>query len=250
MRRAAPSRAAPGLATAPRHPPCLSAAGSVPSSRRTSAGLVAVPIRPCRPLLPPRWRLQRPPSPPRQRLHQPLRSHRRGRARFRQSRRHHQRPPRQRHRHQRPPCRPCSTTTASAGGTGITSPDNDDPVSERLWRLCNEAGLARHEVVHWNCVAWAKDQIAVGLERAGRTWDDVQLASWLYVSVLEHEDDPVPEGIRRGVSHALWSSREVVTGLLADFRQPALASFVEAADPEQLDELEALIRRRRDGSTA
>ena len=63
-------------------------------------------------------------------------------------------------------------------------------------------------------VAWAKDQIAVGLERAGRTWDDIQLASWLYVSVLEHEDDPVPEGIRRGVSHALWSSREVVTGLL------------------------------------
>jgi 5,10-methylenetetrahydromethanopterin reductase len=63
-------------------------------------------------------------------------------------------------------------------------------------------------------VAWAKEQIAVGLERSGRDWDDVRLASWLYVSVLEHEDDPVPDGIRRGVSHALWSSREVVTGLL------------------------------------
>ncbi|HET7829201.1 MAG TPA: LLM class flavin-dependent oxidoreductase [Candidatus Limnocylindrales bacterium] len=63
-------------------------------------------------------------------------------------------------------------------------------------------------------VQWAKDQVAVGLERAGRTWADVELASWLYVSVLEHEDDPVPDGIRRGVSHALWSSREVVSGLL------------------------------------
>ena len=58
---------------------------------------------------------------------------------------------------------PGPTTLASAGGTGITSPDNDDPVSERLWRLCNEAGLARYEVVHWNCVAWAKD---LKLERA------------------------------------------------------------------------------------
>lgn len=63
-------------------------------------------------------------------------------------------------------------------------------------------------------IEWAKGHIARGLERTGRTWDDVQLASWLYVSVLEHEDDPVPDGIRRGVSHALWSSREVVAGLL------------------------------------
>lgn len=63
-------------------------------------------------------------------------------------------------------------------------------------------------------VNWAKERIGIGLERAGRSWDDVELASWLYVSVLEHEDDPVPDGIRRGVSHALWSSREVVEGLL------------------------------------
>lgn len=63
-------------------------------------------------------------------------------------------------------------------------------------------------------VIWAKEQISIGLDRAGRTWSDVELASWLYVSVLEHEDDPVPDGIRRGVSHALWSSREVVSSLL------------------------------------
>jgi 5,10-methylenetetrahydromethanopterin reductase len=63
-------------------------------------------------------------------------------------------------------------------------------------------------------VEWAKGHIARGLEKAGRTWDDIELASWLYVSILEHEDDPVPDGVRRGVSHALWSSREVVTHLL------------------------------------
>jgi 5,10-methylenetetrahydromethanopterin reductase len=63
-------------------------------------------------------------------------------------------------------------------------------------------------------IEWAKSHIARGLEKAGRTWNDVQLASWLYVSLLEHEDDPVPDGVRRGVSHALWSSREVVSGLL------------------------------------
>ena len=45
-------------------------------------------------------------------------------------------------------------------------------------------------------------------------------------------------------------TEQVVTGLLTDFRQPALASFVDAADPEQLDELEALIRKRRDGGAS
>lgn len=58
---------------------------------------------------------------------------------------------------------PGATSLTSAGGTGFTSTDNDDPVSERLWRLCGEAGLARYEVVHWNCIAWDK---ALKLERA------------------------------------------------------------------------------------
>ena len=58
---------------------------------------------------------------------------------------------------------PGPMSLASAGGSGFCSTDNDDPVSERLWRLCGEAGLARYEVVHWNCVAWDK---ALKLERA------------------------------------------------------------------------------------
>lgn len=37
----------------------------------------------------------------------------------------------------------------------------------------------------------------------------------------------------------------VMAGLMADFRLPTLAHFVDTADPEQLTELEALIRSRR-----
>ena len=42
-------------------------------------------------------------------------------------------------------------------------------------------------------------------------------------------------------------ANRVLTGLMADFRQPTLAHFVESANPDQLAELEALIRTRRDG---
>jgi 5,10-methylenetetrahydromethanopterin reductase len=99
-------------------------------------------------------------------------------------------------------------------------------------------------------VRWAKDQIAVGLERADRTWDDIELASWLYVSVLEREDDPVPEGIRRGVSHALWSSRDVVEQLLDGIQikdGDAFRRFLRDAphewSPAVMAELRSLIPR-------
>ena len=42
-------------------------------------------------------------------------------------------------------------------------------------------------------------------------------------------------------------ARQVLDGLLADFGRPTLAHFVEAADTDQLAELETLIRRRQDG---
>jgi hypothetical protein len=88
------------------------------------------------------------------------------------------------------------------------------------------------------------------LERSGRTWADVDLASWLYVSILEHEDDPVPDGIRRGVSHALWSSRDVVSGLLdgidirdGDEFRAFLRDAPHAWSPEVMAELRRLIPR-------
>jgi 5,10-methylenetetrahydromethanopterin reductase len=100
-------------------------------------------------------------------------------------------------------------------------------------------------------VRWAKEQIGIGLERAGRSWADVELASWLYVSVLDHEDDPVPEGVRRGVSHALWSSREVVSELLAGIDlsdSPDFVRFLREAphewSPDVMAELRRLIPRQ------
>jgi predicted transcriptional regulator len=38
----------------------------------------------------------------------------------------------------------------------------------------------------------------------------------------------------------------VIAGLMADFRLPTLAHLVDTADPEQLMQLEAVIRSRRD----
>lgn len=100
-------------------------------------------------------------------------------------------------------------------------------------------------------VRWAKREIARGLERAGRTWADIRLASWLYVSVLEHEDDEVPAGVRRGVSHALWSSRDVVESLLEGIDlsdEPEFVQFLHDAphewSPPVMAELRRLIPRQ------
>lgn len=99
-------------------------------------------------------------------------------------------------------------------------------------------------------VRWAKGEIQQGLDRAERGWDEIQLASWLYVCVLENADDPVPEGIRRGVSHALWSSRQVVSLLLngmdlsgADRFRRFLADAPHEWSPAVMAELRLLIPR-------
>lgn len=99
-------------------------------------------------------------------------------------------------------------------------------------------------------IEWAKSQIARGLDKSNRTWADIELASWLYVSVLENDDDPIPDGIRRGVSHALWSSREVVSTLLEgieikdgdEFRR-FLRDAPHEWSPEVMAELRRLIPR-------
>jgi 5,10-methylenetetrahydromethanopterin reductase len=99
-------------------------------------------------------------------------------------------------------------------------------------------------------IRWAKSHVEKGLQKAGRSWSDVGLASWLYVAVLENEDDPVPDGVRRGVSHALWSSRADVTNLLQDvelrdgdeFRR-FLAEAPHEWSPDVMAELRRLIPR-------
>jgi 5,10-methylenetetrahydromethanopterin reductase len=99
-------------------------------------------------------------------------------------------------------------------------------------------------------IAWAKSEIQKGLDKSGRTWADVTLASWLYVCLLDHEDDPFPEGIRRGVSHAMWSSRSVVFPLLdkaADSLPDEFVHFLRTApdawSPDVMADLRRLIPR-------
>jgi 5,10-methylenetetrahydromethanopterin reductase len=95
-------------------------------------------------------------------------------------------------------------------------------------------------------IRWAKSEITKGLDSAGRSWADVGLASWLYVAVLDHEDDPVPDGVRRGVSHALWSSRAVVGNLIDDIEirdGGAFRTFLREAPHEWSPDVMAELRR-------
>jgi alkanesulfonate monooxygenase SsuD/methylene tetrahydromethanopterin reductase-like flavin-dependent oxidoreductase (luciferase family) len=99
-------------------------------------------------------------------------------------------------------------------------------------------------------INWAKSHIEKGLARSGRSWKDIGIASWLYVAVLENEDDSVPDGVRRGVSHALWSSRTVVEKLLqgvelrdADEFMTFLHDAPHEWSPEIMAELRRLIPR-------
>lgn len=95
-------------------------------------------------------------------------------------------------------------------------------------------------------IRYAKEHIAQGLERSGRDWGDVELASWLYVSVLDSQDDEVPAGLRRGVSHALWSSRSVANQLLENVDlsgKDEFLSFMKDAPHEWSPAVMAELRR-------
>jgi 5,10-methylenetetrahydromethanopterin reductase len=99
-------------------------------------------------------------------------------------------------------------------------------------------------------VEWAKDQIGRGLEKSGRGWDDIELASWLYITILDDEDEPLPDNIRRGMSHALWSSRPFFTERLDDFADDItdeFRTFMQEAphewSPGVMEQLRSLIPR-------
>jgi 5,10-methylenetetrahydromethanopterin reductase len=95
-------------------------------------------------------------------------------------------------------------------------------------------------------IEYAKQHIAAGLRAANRTWSDVRICSWIYVSVLEREDDPVPEGVTRGVSFAFWSSRNVLMEMadqLAPDMTPAFRAFLREAPNEWSPPIMAELRR-------
>jgi len=79
-------------------------------------------------------------------------------------------------------------------------------------------------------IEYAKQHIGKGLTAAGREWRDVRMCSWIYLSLLDREDEAVPEGIRRGVSFAFWSSRKV------------LSAMADALAPDMTDEFRTFIR--------
>jgi 5,10-methylenetetrahydromethanopterin reductase len=99
-------------------------------------------------------------------------------------------------------------------------------------------------------VEYAREQIEIGLERAGRSWTDITLASWLYVSILDDEDEDIPEDAFRGMSHAFWSSRAFFRERLDDFAEDIsdeFRAFIEEAphewSPEIMSQLRSLIPR-------
>ena len=95
-------------------------------------------------------------------------------------------------------------------------------------------------------IEYAKQHIGKGLTAAGREWRDVRMCSWIYLSLLDREDEAVPEGIRRGVSFAFWSSRKVLSAM-ADALAPDMTdefrTFIREAPHEWSAEIMAQLRR-------
>ncbi|HWE34246.1 MAG TPA: LLM class flavin-dependent oxidoreductase [Solirubrobacteraceae bacterium] len=94
-------------------------------------------------------------------------------------------------------------------------------------------------------VAYARERIELGLVDSGRSWDDITLAAWLYVAILDDEDEPVPDDALRGVSHAFWSSRKFMTEHLDEFADdvtPEFRKFLDEAPHEWSPEVMAGLR--------
>src|SRR5262245_14845824 len=99
-------------------------------------------------------------------------------------------------------------------------------------------------------IDYAKTHIAPGLSASQRDWKDIRLSAWIYLSLLERPDDPVPEGIKRGVSFAFWSSRKALSALvdqLAPDATPVFRKFIREAphewSPPIMEQLRSLLPR-------
>ncbi len=99
-------------------------------------------------------------------------------------------------------------------------------------------------------ISYAKRHILPGLQASNRDWPDIRLCSWIYLSVLERADDPVPDGVKRGVSFAFWSSRKALSAMvdeLAPDASDAFRAFIRDAphewSPPIMEELRRLIPR-------
>ncbi|HEY6256493.1 MAG TPA: LLM class flavin-dependent oxidoreductase [Xanthobacteraceae bacterium] len=95
-------------------------------------------------------------------------------------------------------------------------------------------------------IEYAKHHILPGLAAAKRDWRDITMCSWLYLSLLDREDEAIPDGIRRGVGFAFWSSRKVLSEM-ADALAPDVSDefrkFIREAPHEWSAEIMAELRR-------
>src|SRR5258708_27730899 len=95
-------------------------------------------------------------------------------------------------------------------------------------------------------IEYAKQHILPGLTIAKRGWSDIRMCAWIYVSLLDRAVDPVPDGIRRGVSFAFWSSRKVLSQMvdeLAPDISPEFRAFIREAPHEWSPAIMAELRR-------
>jgi 5,10-methylenetetrahydromethanopterin reductase len=95
-------------------------------------------------------------------------------------------------------------------------------------------------------IEYAKGLIEKGLKRANRSWKDIQLCSWVYCTVLDREDEEIPENIKRGMSHAFWSSRKTMTEMVDKLTKdvtPEFRTFLREAPHEWSPEVMAEMRR-------
>ena len=95
-------------------------------------------------------------------------------------------------------------------------------------------------------IEYAKQHVGKGLAAGRRDWRDIRMCSWIYLSVLDREDEPVPEDIKRGVSFAFWSSRKVLSEM-ADALAPDISDefrkFIHEAPHAWSAEIMAELRR-------
>src|SRR4029077_10511434 len=95
-------------------------------------------------------------------------------------------------------------------------------------------------------IDYAKQHILAGLKVAKRDWRDIRMCSWIYLSLLDRIDEPVPESIKRGVSFAFWSSRKVLSRMadaLAPDIAPEFRKFIHEAPHEWSPQIMAELRR-------
>ena len=103
-------------------------------------------------------------------------------------------------------------------------------VAGRSPKILEMAGAAADGVLMGSfatkpAIDYARERVEAGLATSGRSWSDITLAAWVYVAILDSEDDPIPENMLRGVGHAMWSSRAFFKEHLDDFADDITDEF-------------------------